>query len=145
MARILDFYDVRWEYEPTTFPILWNLDGEVLESFAPDFYLPELESFLEQRGKREQLDEIRKISRSCSVSYVRQGEPLGLGHAVFVARGLVGDESFAVILSDDVIDATPPALKQMIDVYSRVNGPVIAVERVPQDAVSSYGIVAIDD
>jgi len=104
----------------------------------------ELESFLEQRGKKEQLEEIRKISQSCSVSYIRQGEPLGLGHAVLVARNLVGDESFAVILSDDVIDATPPALKQMIDVYSRVNGPVIAVERVPQEAVSSYGIVAID-
>ena len=104
----------------------------------------ELETFLEQRGKTAQLEEIRKISQSCSVSYVRQGEPLGLGHAVLVARNLVGDESFAVILSDDVIDATPPALKQMIDVYSRVNGPVIAVERVPLEAVSSYGIVAID-
>ena len=76
----------------------------------------ELESFLERRGKTEQLDEIRQITKRVNVSYVRQGEPLGLGHAVLVAKNLVGDEPFAVILSDDVIDATPPALKQMIDV-----------------------------
>ena len=105
----------------------------------------ELESFLEQRGKKEQLEELRKITRLINVAYVRQGEPLGLGHAVLVARNLVGDEPFAVILGDDVIDADPPALKQMIDVYSRVDGPVLAVERVPPEDVSSYGVVAIDE
>jgi UTP--glucose-1-phosphate uridylyltransferase len=105
----------------------------------------ELESFLEQRGKKEQLEEIRKITQLIQVSYVRQGEPLGLGHAVLVAKNLVGNEPFAVILGDDVIDADPPALKQMIDVYSRVNGPVLAVERVPVEDVSSYGVVAIDE
>jgi UTP--glucose-1-phosphate uridylyltransferase len=105
----------------------------------------ELESFLEQRGKTQQLEEIRKITRMMQVSYVRQGEPLGLGHAVLVAKTLVGDEPFAVILGDDVIDANPPALKQMIDVYSRVDGPVLAVERVPAEDVSNYGIVAIDE
>ncbi len=105
----------------------------------------ELESFLEQRGKTQQLEEIRKITRMMQVSYVRQGEPLGLGHAVLVTKSLVGDEPFAVILGDDVIDAKPPALKQMIDVYERVGGPVLAVERVPAEDVSSYGVVAIDD
>jgi UTP--glucose-1-phosphate uridylyltransferase len=105
----------------------------------------ELESFLEQRGKKEQLAEIRKISQIIKLAYVRQGEPLGLGHAVLVTRNLVGNEPFAVILGDDVIDANPPALKQMIDVYHRVNGPVLAVERVPMENVSSYGVVAIDD
>jgi UTP--glucose-1-phosphate uridylyltransferase len=105
----------------------------------------ELETFLEQRGKHEQLEEIRKISKLINVSYVRQGEPLGLGHAVLVTRNLVGDEPFAVVLGDDVIDATPPALRQMIDVFERLDGPVIAVERVPQSDVSSYGIVAIDE
>jgi UTP--glucose-1-phosphate uridylyltransferase len=105
----------------------------------------ELESFLEQRGKTAQLEEIRKITTAINVSYVRQGEPLGLGHAVLVTRNLVGDEPFAVILGDDVIDATPPALRQMIDVYERVSGPVLAVERVSPDDVSSYGIVAVDD
>jgi UTP--glucose-1-phosphate uridylyltransferase len=105
----------------------------------------ELESFLEQRGKREQLEEIRKISQMIQLAYVRQGEPLGLGHAVLVTKNLVGDEPFAVILGDDVIDAEPPALKQMIDVFDRVQGPVLAVERVPMEQVSSYGVVAIDE
>jgi UTP--glucose-1-phosphate uridylyltransferase len=105
----------------------------------------ELESFLEQRGKKEQLEEIRKITQLINVAYVRQGEPLGLGHAVLTARHLVGGEPFAVVLGDDVIDANPPALKQMVDVFERVGGPVIAVERVPPEDVSSYGIVAIDE
>jgi UTP--glucose-1-phosphate uridylyltransferase len=105
----------------------------------------ELESFLEQRGKKEQLEEIRKITQLIQVSYVRQGEPLGLGHAVLVTKNLVGDEPFAVILGDDVIDAKPPALRQMIDVFERVDGPVLAVERVPMDNVSSYGVVAFDE
>jgi len=105
----------------------------------------ELESFLEQRGKTAQLEEILKITKLISVSYVRQGEPLGLGHAVLVTRNLVGNEPFAVILGDDVIDATPPALKQMIDVFERVDGPVLAVERVRQEDLSSYGVVRIDE
>ena len=105
----------------------------------------ELESFLEQRGKTAQLEEIRKITAPLNVAYVRQGEPLGLGHAVLVTRTLVGNEPFAVILGDDVIDATPPALRQMIEVFERVRGPVLAVERVAADEVSSYGIVAIDE
>src|SRR6195256_4773462 len=78
----------------------------------------ELESFLQQRGKLELLEEIRKISNMINVAYVRQGEPLGLGHAVLVARELVGDEPFAVILADDVIDASPPGIKQLIDVFA---------------------------
>jgi UTP--glucose-1-phosphate uridylyltransferase len=105
----------------------------------------ELETVLERRGKTELLAEIRQMSGLGHVSYVRQNEPLGLGHAVLVARTLVGDEPFAVVLSDDVIDATPPAMKQLIDVYERVGGPVIAVETVPHEDVSNYGIVAIDE
>ena len=104
----------------------------------------ELESYLQQRGKIELLEEIRKISNMINVAYVRQGEPLGLGHAVLVTEQLIGDEPFAVILADDVIDADPPALKQMIDVFEKVGGPVLAVERVPEDQVSAYGIVDID-
>jgi len=104
----------------------------------------ELETFLESRGKKDQLDEIRKISSLISVAYVRQGEPLGLGHAVLVTRDLVGDEPFAVILADDVIDADPPALAQMIRVYEEVQGPVILVERVPPDQVSNYGVIAAE-
>lgn len=105
----------------------------------------ELESYLEQRGKTDQLEEIRKITRLINVAYVRQGEPLGLGHAVLVAKNLVGDEPFAVVLGDDVIDAEPPALKQMVDVFRRVQGPVLAVERVAMEDVSSYGVVAIEE
>jgi UTP--glucose-1-phosphate uridylyltransferase len=104
----------------------------------------ELETFLEARGKAEQLAEVRKISNMINFAYVRQGEPLGLGHAVLVTRALVGDEPFAVILGDDVIDARPPALKQMVDVFARVGGPVLAVERVPREEVSSYGVIAPD-
>jgi len=104
----------------------------------------ELESFLEARGKRDQLDEVRKISNMINFAYVRQGEPLGLGHAVLVARELVGVEPFAVILGDDVIDADPPAMRQLIDVFERVGGPVLAVERVPLDEVSSYGVIDVD-
>jgi len=103
----------------------------------------ELEAFLEARGKREQLEEIRKISNMINFAYVRQGEALGLGHAVLVTRELVGDEPFAVILADDVIDAEPPAIKQLIDVFDRVGGPVLAVERVPREDISSYGVIAI--
>jgi UTP--glucose-1-phosphate uridylyltransferase len=105
----------------------------------------ELETFLEARGKTDLLNEIRKISNLINFSYVRQGEPLGLGHAVLVTRNLVGDEPFAVILGDDVIDARPPALRQMIDVFNRVRGPVLAIERVPRSEVSSYGIIDAEE
>jgi len=104
----------------------------------------ELETFLESRGKRELAAEVRKISDMINLAYVRQGEPLGLGHAVLVTQDLVGNEPFAVILADDVIDADPPATRQLIDQCERLDGPVLAVERVPKDQISSYGVVAID-
>lgn len=105
----------------------------------------DLESLLEARGKQELAAEMRKISASVSLSSVRQGEPLGLGHAVLVTRDAVGDEPFAVILPDDVIDADPPALRQMIDVFDEVQGPVLAVEEVPRESVSSYGIIDAEE
>jgi UTP--glucose-1-phosphate uridylyltransferase len=105
----------------------------------------ELESFLEARGKTAQLAEIRKISNLMNVSYVRQGEPLGLGHAVLLTRPLVGDEPFAVVLGDDVIDADPPALRQMIDVFEEMGGPVLAIEEVPRENVSAYGIIDAEE
>jgi UTP--glucose-1-phosphate uridylyltransferase len=103
----------------------------------------ELETFLEARGKKELLAEIRKISNLINFSYVRQGEPLGLGHAVLVTRPLVGEEPFAVILGDDVIDADPPAIRQMIRVFEDVQSPVLAIERVPKDEVSAYGVIDV--
>jgi UTP--glucose-1-phosphate uridylyltransferase len=105
----------------------------------------ELETFLEARGKSSQLEEIRKISNLINFAYVRQGEPLGLGHAVLVTRELVGNEPFAVILADDVIDAEPPAVRQLVDVFDRLDGPVLAVERVPQEDISNYGVIALDE
>jgi UTP--glucose-1-phosphate uridylyltransferase len=105
----------------------------------------ELETFLDARGKTDLLEIVRGISNTAkSVSYIRQGEPLGLGHAVLVAQPLVGDEPFAVILADDVIDATPPALAQMLKVFDEVDGPVILVERVPREQISSYGVIAAE-
>ena len=95
----------------------------------------ELETFLEARGKKDQLAEIRGISSAFNLSYVRQGEPLGLGHAVLVTRALV----------DDVIDATPPGLAQMIEIFNEFQGPVLALEEVPWESVSSYGIVAAEE
>jgi len=103
----------------------------------------ELETFLESRNKTDLLAEVRKISSLINLAYVRQGEALGLGHAVLVTRELVGQEPFAVVLADDVLDAEPAGLKQLVDVFDRVQGPVLAVERVPWDRVSSYGIVDI--
>ena len=105
----------------------------------------ELETFLEARGKKDLLAEIRKVSNLINFAYVRQGEPLGLGHAVLVTKALVGNEPFAVILGDDVIDATPPAIGQMIDVFNEVEGPVLAIERVPKETVSSYGIIDAEE
>lgn len=106
----------------------------------------ELETFLETRGKKDLAAEIRSISNLVqSVSYVRQGEPLGLGHAVLTARPLVGNVPFAVILADDVIDATPSALAQMIKVFEDVDGPVILVERIPKEQISGYGVIAASE
>jgi UTP--glucose-1-phosphate uridylyltransferase len=105
----------------------------------------ELETFLEARGKKDQAAEVRSISNLVrNLAYVRQGEPLGLGHAVLMARPLVGNEPFAVILADDVIDAEPSALAQMIDVFHEVDGPVILVERVPKSQISGYGVIAYE-
>ena len=102
---------------------------------------PELEEILERRGKSALLDGLREVSRQIELSTVFQDEPLGLGHAVLASRELVDDEPFAVILSDDVIDADPPALRQMLTVFDDVAGPVLLVERVPRDAVHRYGII----
>ncbi|HTV02709.1 MAG TPA: UTP--glucose-1-phosphate uridylyltransferase GalU [Luteitalea sp.] len=101
----------------------------------------ELETLLEDRGKLEQLAAVRHASSLTRLGAVRQGPPLGLGHAVHITRDLVCDQPFAVVLGDDVIDADPPAIRQLMDVYDRVQSPVLAVERVPLDQISRYGVV----
>src|SRR5271166_1404948 len=102
---------------------------------------PLLERFLEERGKKDQADMIRKISSMVQFSYTRQKEPLGLGHAVLVARDLVGDEPFAVLLGDVLIPGENPATKQLISVYEATGVGAIAVEEVPKDKTHLYGIV----
>jgi len=102
----------------------------------------ELEKLLEERGKTDLLEEVRRISNMISVSYVRQKETLGLGHAVLVAKELVGDEPFAVMLGDDIIDAATPCMRQMVEVFERHEGPVVAVHQVPRDEISAYGVIA---
>src|SRR5437879_12023361 len=103
----------------------------------------ELEYYLQDRGKLDELAQIKTISELASVSYVRQKEPRGLGHAILCARPLVGDEPFAVFLGDDIV-ASPgaPCMRQLIDVYARYGGPVVAVERVPRAQLHRYGVVA---
>jgi UTP--glucose-1-phosphate uridylyltransferase len=101
----------------------------------------ELERMLQERGKTALLEQVRAISNLINVSYVRQKETLGLGHAVLMARDLVGDEPFAVMLGDDIIDSPVPCMKQMIDVFEKHDGPVIAVHQVPRDEISAYGVI----
>jgi len=103
----------------------------------------ELEQMLEQRGKHDLLKEVRSISDLIKVSYVRQKEPLGLGHAILMARELVGDEPFAVFLGDDIIDARVPTMRQMMDVHARRGCSVVCVERVSRERTRDYGIVAV--
>jgi UTP--glucose-1-phosphate uridylyltransferase len=100
----------------------------------------ELERHLAQRGQTDVLEQVRAVSK-INVSYVRQGEQLGLGHAVLQARDLVGDEPFAVMLGDDIIDAPVPCMRQMLNVYESYGGPVIAVQQVPRDEISAYGVI----
>jgi UTP--glucose-1-phosphate uridylyltransferase len=102
----------------------------------------ELERFLEDKGKLAELEIVKAISDLVNVSYVRQKEALGLGHAVLVAEPLVGDEPFAVLLGDDLVRADVPCIQQMIEVYEQVKAPVLAVMRVPSDEISSYGVIA---
>ncbi|MCS7239922.1 MAG: UTP--glucose-1-phosphate uridylyltransferase GalU [Candidatus Bipolaricaulota bacterium] len=105
-------------------------------------YAPELEAFLQEKGYRELAEEVHRIPELIPIHYLRQKEPRGLGHAVLCARQFVGEEYFAVMLGDDVIEANPPALRQLMDVHEHTGGSVLAVMRVGEKEVSRYGIVA---
>jgi UTP--glucose-1-phosphate uridylyltransferase len=105
----------------------------------------ELEQLLQQRGKTETVREVRAISDMARVSYVRQREALGLGHAVLQARDWICDEPFAVMLSDDIIDAEVPGLKQLIDVYEKYEAPVIGTMQVKGEAISRFGVLDVDE
>jgi UTP--glucose-1-phosphate uridylyltransferase len=105
----------------------------------------ELEALLRERGKEEDLRLVREITDMVRVSYVRQREALGLGHAILQARDLVGDEPFAVMLSDDIIDSKTPALKQLIDVYEKYETPVLATMQVAGEAISRFGALDVEE
>jgi UTP--glucose-1-phosphate uridylyltransferase len=106
-----------------------------------------LELYLEERGKQDLLDvmhQVDKLTQQVELVYVPQLEPLGLGHAVWTARHLVGDEPCAVLLPDDVILGDPPVLRQLIDAHARSRGSVVATRRVPRSQISRYGILGTD-
>jgi len=101
----------------------------------------ELESHLEEKGKQKTLQKVREIADLLDIFYVRQKKALGLGHAILCAKDFVGNEPFAVLLGDDIIDSEAPCLKQLLDVYESHNGTVLALEKVPLENISSYGCV----
>ncbi len=106
----------------------------------------ELQSHLSTKNKRHELEMTRRLVAASwhSVSFIRQQEPLGLGHAVWCARHAVGDEPFAVILADDMVLAKKPCLKQMVEAYDQTGGNILGVMDIPRDKTGSYGIVDID-
>lgn len=101
----------------------------------------ELEHNLAEQHKWKLLDEVRKSSEMADIHYIRQGEPLGLGHAIWCARKFVGNEPFAVMLGDDIVESKVPCLKQMMDVYEKHESSIVGVQPVPWEQVSRYGLV----
>jgi UTP--glucose-1-phosphate uridylyltransferase len=105
----------------------------------------ELEETLAKKGKYEQLEEVQGISKLANIHYIRQKEPLGLGHAISCASRFIGDEPFAVLLGDDIVHSPEkPCLKQLVDVYERYNSSIIGVQEVPEQDVSKYGVISIN-
>ena len=101
----------------------------------------ELELELEKSGKTEMLDMVRHISDMINIQYIRQKEPRGLGHAILCAKSFIGDEPFAVILGDDIVDSKTPCLKQLIDIYYEYNTTIIGVQKIDKNDVNKYGII----
>ncbi len=112
---------------------------EAIENhFDTDF---ELETILEQKGKRENLTVVRKIVQMMNIISVRQKKPLGLGHAILCAKPLIFNEPFAVLLPDDLVDSQIPCIGQLIQIYQDIKEPVVAVEKVPTEEIYRYGVV----
>ena len=105
----------------------------------------ELEQLLKEKGKTEMFEQVRAISDIAKISYTRQKQALGLGHAIYQAKDFVGTEPFAALLADDVVDAERPALRQMIDVYEKYDAPVIATMQVEGEAISRFGVIDADE
>lgn len=105
----------------------------------------ELETMLLEKGKEDLFRLVRAISDMASVSYTRQKQALGLGHAIYQAKDFVGNEPFAALLADDVVDAERPALRQMMDVYEKYEAPVVATMQVPGEAISRFGVIDAEE
>ena len=105
----------------------------------------ELEQTLKEKGKDKMIEQVRAISDIARISYTRQKQALGLGHAIYQAKDFVGDEPFAALLADDVVDAEKPALKQMIEVFEKYQAPVIATMQVAGEAISRFGVIDADE
>jgi UTP--glucose-1-phosphate uridylyltransferase len=101
----------------------------------------ELEAHLYDKGKDRELSRVREISEMVDIFYVRQRQALGLGHAILCAKDFIGNEPFAVLLGDDIIDSERPCLRQLLDVFDEYQGSVLALEKVPMENISSYGCV----
>jgi UTP--glucose-1-phosphate uridylyltransferase len=105
----------------------------------------ELEQILLQKGKDEMFRQVRAVSELARIAYTRQQQALGLGHAIYQAKDFAGDEPFAAILADDIVDADVPALKQLTDVYEKYDGPVIATMQVEGEAISRFGVIDAEE
>src|SRR5881394_3089184 len=105
----------------------------------------ELEQLLQSKGKVEMFEQVRAISEIAKISYTRQREALGLGHAIYQAKDFAGDDPFAALLADDIVDAEVPALKQMIDVFEKYDAPVIATMQVAGEAISRFGVIDAEE
>ncbi len=105
----------------------------------------ELEQLLKEKGKAELFEQVRAISNIAKISYTRQKQALGLGHAIYQAKDFAGSDPFAVLLADDVVDAEVPALRQMADIFEKYEAPVIATMQVEGEAISRFGVIDADE
>lgn len=123
--------------------IVTGRDKSAIENHFDISY--ELEHTLQERGKQEAFEQVRSVSEIAKISYTRQKQPLGLGHAIYQAKDFVENEPFAVLLPDDIMDCNVPALKQMIDVYEKFNAPVIGTMKVEGEDISRFGVIDAEE
>jgi len=123
--------------------IITGRDKSAIENHFDISY--ELEETLKERGKDKVFEEVRSVAEIARIAYTRQKQALGLGHAIYQAKDYVGDEPFAAVLADDIVDSRVPALKQMIDVYEKYDAPVIATMQVAGEAISRFGVIDAEE
>lgn len=123
--------------------IVTGRDKSAIENHFDISY--ELEETLQERGKQKVFEEVRAVAEIAKIAYTRQKQALGLGHAIYQAKDYVGNEPFAAVLADDIVDAEVPALKQMIDVYEKYDAPVIATMQVEGEAISRFGVIDAEE